>query len=104
MPDLTSPRIWKGTNTYIELKYPPIPVLTLPIEKAAILQTRVELPKNIIAPIAEGDTLGEIIQFAGDEVLGRYAIEAAEDIETGGFFRRLFDSIRIFFMKITGGF
>lgn len=104
IPELTSPRVWKGSNTYIELEYPPIPVLTLPTEKAAILQTRADLPLNIIAPINKGDTLGEIIQFAGDEVIGRYVITAAEDAPAGGFFKRLFDSIKIFFLKITGGF
>ena len=103
-PELTSPRVWKGSNTCIELKYSPIPVLTLPAEKAAILQTRADLPQNIIAPIKEGDPLGEIIQFAGDEVIGRYVITAAEDVPAGGFFRRLFDSIKIFFLKITGDF
>ncbi len=104
IPELISPRVWKGSNTYIELKYSEIPVLTLPIEKAAILQTRVELPKNIMAPIKEGDILGEIIHFSGDEVIERYPIKAAEDIEVGGFFRRLFDSISLFFMKLFGMF
>jgi D-alanyl-D-alanine carboxypeptidase (penicillin-binding protein 5/6) len=104
MPKIISPRVWKGSNETIELKYQPIPVLTLPTEKAAILQTRVDLPPNIIAPVKEGDILGEIIQFAGDEVIGRYVITAAEDAPAGGFFKRLFDSIRIFFMKLFGMF
>ncbi len=104
IPELISPRVWKGSNTYVELKYPSIPVLTLPTEKAAIFKTRADLPPNIVAPVKEGDTLGEIIQFAGDEVIGRYVITAAEDVDTGGFFKRLFDSIRLFFLKITGGF
>lgn len=104
MPKIISPRVWKGSNENIELKYQPIPVLTLPAEKAAILQTRVDLPLNIIAPVKEGDILGEIIQFAGDEIIGRYVITAAEDVPAGGFFKRLFDSIKIFFMKSFGMF
>lgn len=104
MPEIISPRVWKGSNENIELKYPPISVLTLPTDEAAILQTRVDLPLNIIAPVKEGDILGEIIQFAGDEVVGLYVITAAEDVPAGGFFKRVFDSIRIFFLKITGNY
>ncbi len=104
IPEFALPRVWKGTKTYIELKFPEIPVLTLPVEKAAVLKIRVELPGNIIAPIKKGDILGEIIQFADDEIIDQYSITVAEDIETSGFFKRFFDSIRLFFLKITGDF
>jgi len=104
IPEFALPRVWKGSKTYIELKFPEIPVLTLSVEKAAILKIRAELPGNIIAPIKKGDILGEIIQLADDEIIGQYSITAAEDIETSGFFKRLFDSIRLFFLKISGDF
>lgn len=104
IPELRSPRVWKGSAKSVELKYPTIPVLTLSVEKAAILQIRADLSENIIAPIKEGDILGEIVRYAGDEIIGRYNITAAEDVEDGGFFRRLFDSIRLFFLRISGKF
>ncbi len=101
VPEIKSPKIWKGLKNSVALKYPEIPVLTLTTEKAVILRTEVNIPENIIAPIKEGDILGEIVQTAGEEIIGRYYITAAEDISKGGFFRRLFDSIRMFFMKMS---
>ena len=103
-PEIQSPKIWKGTKSSVGIKYSEIPVLTLTHEKAAILRTEVNIPQNIIAPIKEGDVLGEIVQTAGEEIIGRYNITAAENIPMGGFFRRLLDSIKIFFLNLSGDY
>ena len=104
VPDIDSPKVWKASKTLAQLKLPEIPVITLPVDKAANIQITVDIPKNIIAPIKEGEILGEIIQTAGEEIIGRYNITAAEDIKKGGFFRRLIDSIKIFFLKLSGDY
>lgn len=103
-PDINSPKIWKGTKTQVQLNIPEIPVITLSVEKAANIEIKVIIPKNIIAPIKKGEILGEIIQTAGEEIIGKYNITAAEDMPKGGFFRRLIDSIKIFFLKLSGDY
>ena len=104
VPEIKSPKIWKGIKSSVGIKYPEIPVLVLTHEKAAILRTEVNIPKNIIAPIKKGDVLGEIVQTAGEEIIGRYNITAAEDIPRSGFFKRLIDSNKIFFLKLSGDY
>ena len=104
IPDISSPKIWKGTKMFVQLTYPEIPVLTLAVDKAANIQINVKIPKNIMAPIIKGEILGEIIQTAGEEIIGKYNITAAENIPVGGFFRRLIDSIKIFFLKLSGDY
>lgn len=104
VPVIRTPKIWKGLKSSIEITYPYFPVLTLSVEKAASLRTEINVPSNIFAPIKEGEILGEIIQYAEEEVLGVYEITAAEDIQKGGFFRRLLDTIKIFFLKLSGDY
>jgi serine-type D-Ala-D-Ala carboxypeptidase (penicillin-binding protein 5/6) len=98
------PRVWKGSATNLRIQYPEIPLLSLTVEMAATLQIKVNLPDQIIAPITKGDIIGTVFQYSGNEVLGLYNITAAEDIPLGGFFRRLLDSIKIFFLKMTNDF
>ncbi len=104
VPEIRVPRVWKGTNSLIKLKYPEIPLLTINVEKIENLRTEVNIPENIIAPVKKGEVLGEIIHTAGEEIIGRYNITAAEDIPLGGFFRRFIDSIKIFFLKLSGDY
>ncbi|MEA1910704.1 MAG: D-alanyl-D-alanine carboxypeptidase family protein [Spirochaetota bacterium] len=104
VPGIKSPKIWKGTNTELEIEYPEIPFITLTATQATILQTEVIIPQNIIAPIKKGEVIGEIIQYAEEETIRKYNITAAENIPKGGFFRRLLDTIKIFFLKLSGDY
>ncbi len=89
--NIDSPKVWKSSKALFNVRLPNFSQNILPATKAANIQINVELCKNIIAPIKKGDILGEIVQTSGEEILGRYPITAAEDIEKGGFFKRLLD-------------
>lgn len=104
IPTIESPKIWKGTKTELKIKYPEIPFITLPSDKAEILRVDVILPNNIIAPVKKDEVIGEIIQYADKEIIGKYNITAAEDIPKGNLFIRLLDSIKIFFLKLSGDY
>jgi D-alanyl-D-alanine carboxypeptidase (penicillin-binding protein 5/6) len=104
IPLIDSPKIWKGSQSSIKIKYPEIPVLTLTVAKATTLRIEVIIPQNLIAPIKRGEIIGEIIQYTGEEIIGKYNITAAEDLPVGGFFRRLLDTIKIFFLKLSGDY
>ncbi len=55
------------------------------------------LDKSVIAPVVKGDRLGVVEVRAGDEVVHTADLVALQDVEEGGLFRRLFDSVRMFF-------
>ena len=97
-------RIWKGSGRYLELDIPELPILTLKVENAALFHTRVVVPENMVAPVGKGDVLGEIIAMSGERIIEKYPLTAAENVSSGSFFRRFLDSIKIFFLKITGKF
>lgn len=50
------------------------------------IETVVELPESVSAPIYAGDVIGKIDYKLGDEILGSVDIRAAENVEKIGFF------------------
>jgi serine-type D-Ala-D-Ala carboxypeptidase (penicillin-binding protein 5/6) len=56
--------------------------------------------KEITAPIAVGDVLGKIIVGSEGNVLLERPVVALEAVEEGGFFKRMFDKIKLFFMNL----
>ena len=60
------------------------------------------IPKNIQAPIQEGQSLGELqVQFDG-KTLDTQPLYALETIEKGGYYTRAKDAIRILYHNWFG--
>lgn len=55
------------------------------------------LPRQLTAPVNKGQRLGELVLSAEGNELARVPLLAQEEIGRGGFFRVLWDSIRLFF-------
>ncbi len=104
VPDITAPKIWKGKENTVELNIPEIPLITLPMKQAGFLKFKIDIEKNLIAPVCKGAVLGKITQYADNEIISSYEITAAEDVSTGGFIKRLIDSIKIIFLKLSGDY
>ena len=54
--------------------------LLLEKEKAAAVTTHLTLPENVKAPVAEGDTLGELTAEYNGEILAQIPIVAGESV------------------------
>lgn len=61
----------------------------LPKEKISSVEQSVLLPEAVSAPIAEGDSLGEVVFKVGDNEIGRIPAAASESIEKIDFFEIL---------------
>ena len=55
------------------------------------------LEPQLIAPIKQGDVIGKVEVKLGDQVVHSADLVALEAVDEGGFFRRVWDSIRLFF-------
>jgi len=55
---------------------------------------------TLIAPIAQGQVIGKVEVKQGEQVLHTSDLIALEAVEEGGLFRRLWDSIRLFFFSL----
>jgi len=59
-----------------------------------------DIQKPLVAPLKKGQAIGEFKFFWQDELLASTKATVDEDVPKGGFFKVLWDSIRLFFAKI----
>ena len=72
-------------------------VLTLPRGQAAKATRDIVLTTPVIAPVAVGQQLGTLKLLVDGQPVGEVALVAQTAVEEGGFFRRLWDTIRLWF-------
>jgi len=98
--ELAQAQVWKGATR--QLKAGLASDLTLTMAKGQLdkLQAGMTLNPQLIAPIQQGDVIGKVEVKLGDEVVHSTDLVALETVEEGGLFRRLWDSIRLFFFGL----
>ncbi|MDR3333925.1 MAG: D-alanyl-D-alanine carboxypeptidase [Treponema sp.] len=102
--DLPPVPIWKGKENYAEILPSEVLEFTTFTDRATgpveSLRWEIELLDPIIAPLPQGSSVGDLVLY--DEVgeLRRMPLITAWDLEPGGFFKRLWDSIRLFFRNL----
>ncbi|WP_079204636.1 D-alanyl-D-alanine carboxypeptidase family protein [Pseudomonas sp. CC6-YY-74] len=98
--ELAQAQVWKGATR--QLKAGLASDLTLTMAKGQLdkLQAGMTLNPQLIAPIQQGDVIGKVEVKLGDEVVHSVDLVALETVEEGGLFRRLWDSIRLFFFGL----
>lgn len=101
---IRSTDVWKGSVRSVRAGVASDFAAALPKRSAEGYQTRTVLDAGErIAPIAAGAVLGrvELVNPEG-KVVAQAPLTALERVEQGGFFRRLWDSLRLFFRGLLG--
>ena len=98
-PELERPRVWKSKTNNVSIAFNEPPEFTALANRADPLYWRTEIIDPLIAPLAAGSQIGDLVFYDNDGELRRIPLLTTEEIEKGGFFKRLFDSIRLFFQK-----
>jgi D-alanyl-D-alanine carboxypeptidase (penicillin-binding protein 5/6) len=93
-------RLWKGKENRIRLRSAGETAFTAPVGRGYSLWLATELTDPIVAPIPAGHPLGNLIISDERGELHRIPLASAEAYETGGFFKRLWDSLRLFFRSL----
>jgi D-alanyl-D-alanine carboxypeptidase (penicillin-binding protein 5/6) len=96
-------RLWKGRQGEARLLIAEEPDFTAPRDRGRQLYLATELIDPLIAPLAAGEQVGTLILSDDAGELRRIPLLAAEDYEEGGVFRRLWDSLRLFFRGLGRG-
>jgi D-alanyl-D-alanine carboxypeptidase (penicillin-binding protein 5/6) len=97
--ELEPVRIWKGRENYTDI------IINAPLEFTALAERGEQLSWSInidyplIAPLPAGTHAGTLVLFDNLGDLRRIPLVTAQDAESGGFFKRLLDSIRLFFQN-----
>jgi D-alanyl-D-alanine carboxypeptidase (penicillin-binding protein 5/6) len=99
--ELPPVRVWKGRQKQAGLALAEDAPFTTLVERGDGLRYETELDSPIIAPCAKGGVAGALVLYDSKGELRRIPLVFVEDVEQGGFWTRLWDSIRLFFRKLT---
>jgi D-alanyl-D-alanine carboxypeptidase (penicillin-binding protein 5/6) len=98
--ELAQAQVWKGAVRQVKAGLADDLTLTLPKGQLDKLQAGMVLNPQLTAPIAQGDVIGQVQVKLGDEVVHSADLIALETVDEGSFFRRLWDSISLFFFGL----
>lgn len=95
--ELAKVQVWKGANSEVAAGLTEDISLTLLKSQFAGLQAQVTAVKELVAPVAAGQVIGKVEVKSGDRVIYTANLIAMQSVEEGGFFKRIWDSIILFF-------
>lgn len=100
-PPLASVRVFRGKPSELTPDVAGTIAVSVPAGRRDDLDGRVDQLTRIIAPVAEASQVGSVAVFLDGVALGREPILLPQ-IEEGGFLRRLWDTLVMFFSSIFG--
>jgi len=92
-------RLWKGLKDTVSGGVLTAPTLTMPRSNAAT-EVVATFADPILAPLKRGDEIGLVQVFQEGELLFEQPLQALEDSEAAGFFKRLWDSFKLWFSQL----
>jgi D-alanyl-D-alanine carboxypeptidase (penicillin-binding protein 5/6) len=96
-------RVWGGQHQTVNLGLSADVVMTIPKGIRDELQAEIQIQNEIHAPIEKGDELGSLTIGLPDKEDISVALTALNGVQQAGFFARIWDSILLFFVNISGG-
>ncbi len=98
--ELAESKVWKGQTNTVKVGLADDLTLTLQRGQLQKMAARMILDESVVAPVKQGDRLGVVEVRLGDDVMHSADLVALQNVEEGGFFRRVLDSIRMFFYSL----
>jgi D-alanyl-D-alanine carboxypeptidase (penicillin-binding protein 5/6) len=102
--ELEPARLWKGKEKTVELIAGEDPAFTVSVNRGSRLWLSTEILDPLIAPLPANYRVGDIILTDDEGELRRIPLLTAKEYEEGGFFKRLWDSIRLSFRNFGARF
>ena len=96
-------RVWGGQHSTVKLGLTADVVMTIPKGVREQLEAGIQVKNEIHAPIEKGDELGSLtVSVPGKEDIS-VPLTALNGVQEAGLFVRIWDSILLFFVSISGG-
>ena len=100
--ELAQGKVWKGEEDQVRLGIRDELFVTIPRGRYDDLDAQVEMRPELIAPISEGEEVGQIsIRLGDDEIISR-GLVALQSINESGFFGRTWDGMSMWFGGLFG--
>ncbi|GHH57163.1 D-alanyl-D-alanine carboxypeptidase family protein [[Pseudomonas] boreopolis] len=85
-------KVWKGKGDQVQLGVAAPLLVSVPRGRYDALKPSIEVPKQLIAPIKQGQQIGTVKVTLDGKVVAQSPLVATAAVEEGGFFKRLWDS------------
>jgi D-alanyl-D-alanine carboxypeptidase (penicillin-binding protein 5/6) len=99
--ELTRSKVWKGDSDTVILGVQKDVYMTIPRGKSEALDAQLIVDEVLTAPIAADEEYGELVVSLDGAEKVRVPLVALEAVEEGGIFKRLWDSIVLFFLNLV---
>ncbi len=94
---VTEPKLWKGATDTLRVGVEEPLYVTIPQRQYDNLNAVMRLNSPIVAPVSQGDVVGEVDIRLEGETIRSATLVALEDGEQAGFFGRLWDEVMLLF-------
>ena len=86
-------KVWKGAVDEVHLGVAEPMLVSTPRGKYNQLKPSMEIPKTLVAPIAKGQKIGTVKISLDGKVVAQRPLIALNAVEEGGFFKRMWDEL-----------
>jgi len=90
-------RAWKGAVRDVPVGVASDLGITVPRGQTEGISTRLEVQSQIVAPVARGQVVGKVVVDQNGQTVREAPLVALQDVPLGGWFRRLLDTILLWF-------
>jgi len=97
---LTTSRVWAGAIDNFSLGLAKEVVVTIPRGQKSELKAQIDIQDPIEAPVEIGQEFGRLTVTLDDKVIVDQPLVALEDVSLGGFVKRLWDTLTLFFVGL----
>ncbi len=101
--ELSRERVWRGRENELPVGLEEDFFVTVQRGRYDALQANVEFNERLIAPIAPGERLGQLVVSLDDDIVDRRPLVALAEVEQAGFFGRTSDGVRMWLDGLFGG-
>lgn len=99
---LETARVWKGKRDNVSIIPARAVEMTVARNIAPNLKTEIQIEKPLMAPLAQGQKVGQILIKNGDDVIATIDAVAQIDVPRAGILGVLWDTLTLLFSKIFG--
>jgi D-alanyl-D-alanine carboxypeptidase (penicillin-binding protein 5/6) len=92
---VVTPAVWKGKSALALLGRPQAIVVAVPAGSAAKIVTHVVRPEPLVAPLTQGQPIGQLKVAMGERPLLEIPLLVIEDVEEAGLLGRAWDALRL---------
>lgn len=97
---ITESRVWKGASDQLDLGLQEDLHLTVPNGARENLEPTISVESVLEAPVERGSVLGNLTVTHEGTTLAERELVALHSVEEGGFFRRIWDAVKLFFLGL----